>query len=247
MGSQQSVAYTKDTDLFPGLFGSKQNNEIYQGYPMNQQFDYVPHFERCIDSLTQLPINDELTEPLSFQNMDSDIQNMDSDVQNMESDMEMKFIINSPNGQREVTYQIKNGEIIPVSTNDVPVAKGGAKKETGEWEESESLDLSDSSSSSSSSSTSEDEESEGGQGMKLDNSSIKTEDLDQMKEYLYGKRVIDDFPSDDVYDHIDRFEEKTKLFSDTDDSIMNMDTPDDLGSSTDKITKRKVNKNGKYA
>lgn len=235
MGSQQSVAYTKDTDLFPGLFGSKQN-EIYQGYPMNQQFVYVPHFERCIDSLTQFQPTDELTEPLSF-------QNMDSDVQNIESDMEMRFIINSPNGQREVTYQIRNGEIIPVGTNEAVVVKGGAKKETGEWD-SDILELSDSDDSET---TSSDSSSNEGQGMKLDNSSIKTEDLDQMKEYLYGKRVIDDFPSDDVYDHIDRFEEKTKLFTDTDDSIMNMDTPDDLDSSTDKITKRKVNKNGKYA
>jgi len=235
MGSQQSVVYTKDTDLFPGLFGSKQNNEIYQGYPTNDTvIGYVPHFERCIDSLTQMQPTDS-DDQLSFQNM--------------ESDMEMKFIINSPNGQREVTYQIKNGEIIPVGTNQVPVTRGGSKKETGEWDNSDSLDLSDSSSSSSSSSssTTDEEVSEGGQGMKLDNSSIKTEDLDQMKEYLYGRHTIDDYPSDDLYDHIDRFEEKTKLFSDTDDSIMNMDTPDNFGSSSDRITNKKLNKNGKYA
>jgi len=239
MGSNQSVieqSLDMNDEFFPGLFGSKQ-----QTIAIDNKWDY-PH-ENCaylVDILSK-GMDDTMTEPMTFENM--------------ESDLEMKFLINSPSGKREVTYQIKNGEIVPVHTKGFNLHGGASKKkvskkEVGMWDGSDSDDSgssNDSSLSVSSSTSSSD-----GKEMRISNSSIHTSDVNKMKKVLFsdeGKQGIDDFPSDDVYEQINRFNQKSKLFSSTDDSILDMGSSDGGNSlsSSDKYNNQRIKKNDKYA
>lgn len=191
---QKRLGVQNNNDMFPGLFGTKNDNNI------------IPHINSNHADIIAILAQNGLSsggfsESLSF------IDN------NMSSDMVMEFVVANEGTNKTLTYNLK----------------GGANK-TGIWNDtSDGVVTSNDTTSSDSSDFLSDSDNSLSQedGMILSNSSIKTEDLEKMQKRLFSDKSvnIDDFDSSEVDRKLDDMENKGKLFSSSDDSILHMNTP----------------------